>query len=99
TVRDSSLSACTQSVMAAEVGQLHLAHDYLAEAALMDLRGVEHNTSDGVHMGSRAGGWVAPVAGFGGMRAGTGTLSFSPRLPGGIAELRFRLRYRGRRLK
>ena len=30
TVRDSSLSACTQSVMAAEVGHLELAHDYLA---------------------------------------------------------------------
>src|SRR3989475_8977541 len=49
TVRDSSLSACTQAVVAAEVGQLDLAHDYLAEAALMDLRDVEHNTSDGVH--------------------------------------------------
>jgi alpha,alpha-trehalose phosphorylase len=99
TVRDSSLSACTQSVMAAEVGQLDLAREYLAEAALMDLRDVEHNTSDGVHMASLAGAWIALVAGFGGMRAGTGTLSFSPRLPGGIAELRFRLRYRGRRLK
>jgi len=32
TVRDSSLSACTQAVIAAEVGQLDLAHDYLAEA-------------------------------------------------------------------
>ncbi len=99
TVRDSSLSACTQSVVAAEVGQLDLAHDYLAEAALMDLRDVEHNTSDGVHMASLAGAWMALVAGFGGMRAGSGTLAFSPRLPGGIAGLRFRLRYRGRRLR
>jgi alpha,alpha-trehalose phosphorylase len=99
TVRDSSLSACTQSVLAAEVGQLELAHDYLAEAALMDLRDVEHNTSDGVHMASLAGAWLALVAGFGGMRAGSGTLSFSPRLPGGISGLAFRLRYRSRRLK
>ena len=38
TVRDSSLSACTQAVIAAEVGQLDLAFDYMAEAALMDLR-------------------------------------------------------------
>ena len=37
TVADSSLSACTQAVMAAELGHLELAHDYLAEAALMDL--------------------------------------------------------------
>ena len=99
TVRDSSLSACTQSVVAAEVGQLDLAHDYLAEAALMDLRDVEHNTSDGVHMASLAGAWMALVAGFGGMRAGMGALSFNPHLPGGLSELKFRLRYRGRKLR
>ena len=99
TVRDSSLSANTQAVIAAEVGQLDLAHDYLAEAALMDLRDVEHNTSDGVHMASLAGAWMALVAGFGGMRAGAGALTFSPHLPGGISELKFRLRYRGRKLR
>jgi len=98
TVRDSSLSACIQAVMAAEVGQLDLAHDYLAEAALMDLRDVEHNTSDGVHMASLAGAWMALVAGFGGMRAGNGPLAFSPRLPDGISRLMFRIRYRGRKL-
>jgi alpha,alpha-trehalose phosphorylase len=98
TVRDSSLSACVQAVIAAEVGQLDLAHDYLAEAALMDLRDVEHNTSDGVHMASLAGAWLALVAGFGGLRTSTGGLAFSPRLPGGIIELKFRMRYRGRKL-
>src|SRR5260370_8395235 len=84
--------------MAAEVGQLDLAHDYLAEAALMDLRDVEHNTSDGVHMASLAGAWMALVAGFGGMRAGNGPLAFSPRLPDGISRLIFRLRYPGPKL-
>jgi alpha,alpha-trehalose phosphorylase len=98
TVRDSSLSACTQAVIAAEVGQLDLARDYLAEAALMDLADVEHNTSDGVHMASLAGAWLALIAGFGGMRASAGTLAFSPRLPGGLTSIAFRLRYRGRKL-
>jgi alpha,alpha-trehalose phosphorylase len=98
TVRDSSLSAATQSVIAAEVGQLELAHDYLAEAALMDLHDVQHNTRDGLHMASLAGAWTALVAGFGGMRTRDDTLAFSPRLPGGISRLTFRLRYRGRRL-
>ena len=37
TVRDSSLSACTQAVIAAEVGHLELAYDYFGEAALIDL--------------------------------------------------------------
>ena len=42
---------------------------------------------------------MALVAGFGGMRAGMGQLSFSPQLPPGLAELRFRMRYRGRTLR
>src|SRR5581483_3089751 len=37
TARDSSLSAFTQAVLAAEVGHLALAYDYLGEAALIDL--------------------------------------------------------------
>src|SRR5581483_9689408 len=41
TVRDSSLSACTQAVLAAEVGHLRLALDYVAEAALIDLQDLE----------------------------------------------------------
>jgi alpha,alpha-trehalose phosphorylase len=65
----------------------------------MDLRDVEHNTSDGLHMASRAGAWMALVAGFGGMRAGAGSLSFSPRLPDGLSALSFRMRYRGRKLR
>jgi hypothetical protein len=68
TVRDSSLSACTQAAMAAEVGYLDLAYDYLAEAAMMDIRNLEHNTRDGLHVASLAGTWLALVAGLAGMR-------------------------------
>jgi alpha,alpha-trehalose phosphorylase len=42
---------------------------------------------------------MALVGGFAGLRAGAGSLAFNPRLPGGLTELRFRLRYRGRRLR
>ena len=55
TVRDSSLSACTQAVIAAEVGHVELAYDYFGEAALMDLDDLEHNTRDGIHIASVAG--------------------------------------------
>jgi alpha,alpha-trehalose phosphorylase len=99
TVRDSSLSACTQAVLAAEVGQLELAHDYLGEAALMDLHDLEHNTRDGLHLAALAGTWIALVNGLGGMRAHGGRLCFTPRVPSGIARLSFRLRHRGRRLR
>jgi alpha,alpha-trehalose phosphorylase len=98
TVRDSSLSACTQAVMAAEVGHLDLAFDYLGEAALMDLRDLENNTRDGVHIASLAGAWMALVAGFGGLRHEDGMVSFAPRLPEGLSRLAFSLFIRGRRL-
>jgi len=98
TVRDSSLSACCQSVIAAEVGQLALAYDYLAEAALMDLFDLEHNTRDGLHMASLAGTWIGLVAGLGGMRERGTTLGFAPRLPDGILRLSFNVEFRGRRL-
>jgi alpha,alpha-trehalose phosphorylase len=99
TVRDSSLSACTQAVIAAEVGQLELAHDYFAEAALMDLDDLEHDTRDGLHIASLAGVWIAAVAGFGGMRDHDGSLSFAPQLPLRLARLTFRMCFRGRRLR
>jgi alpha,alpha-trehalose phosphorylase len=99
TVRDSSLSACTQAVVAAEVGQLELAHEYLAEAALMDLRDLERNTRDGMHMASLAGAWIALIQGFGGMRQTPDGLTFAPRLPNGFSRLKFHMRYRGRLLR
>ena len=99
TVRDSSLSACTQAVVAAEVGHLELAYDYLGAAALMDLHDLAHNTRDGVHMASLAGGWIGLVAGFGGMRDHDGELAFRPRLPPALTRLSFALRARGRCLR
>ena len=98
TTRDSSLSACTQAVMCADVGHLELAHDYTHEAALIDLRDLHHNTRDGLHMASLAGAWTALVAGFGGLRDDDGVLSLDPQLPTGISRLRFRLRWKDFRL-
>jgi alpha,alpha-trehalose phosphorylase len=99
TVRDSSLSACTQAVIAAEVGHLELAYDYFGEAALIDLDNLEHNTRDGLHIASLAGAWIVAVAGFGGMRDHGGRLTFAPRLPERLNRLAFGLCFRGRRLK
>lgn len=98
TVRDSSLSACTQAVIAAEVGHLELAYDYLCESALIDLADLQHNTRNGLHIASLAGTWIGAVAGFGGMRDHDGALSFAPRLPDALTRLTFRLCFRERRL-
>ena len=72
-MRDSSLSACVQAAVAAEVGHLELAYDYFGEAALMDLDDLEHNTRDGLHMASLAGSWLAAVPGSAGCAASAGS--------------------------
>jgi alpha,alpha-trehalose phosphorylase len=99
TVRDSSLSACVQAVIAAEVGHLDLAEDYLAEAALMDLHDLEHNTASGLHLASLGGIWTALVAGYAGMRHTDAGLSFAPRLPPGLIRLAFGLHLAGGTLR
>ncbi len=98
TVRDSSLSANTQAIVAAETGHLDLAYDYLGEAAFTDLLNLKSNSSSGLHVASLGGTWLALVAGFGGMRDHAGELHFSPRLPDVLTRMRFRINYRGRRL-
>ncbi|MEO7588682.1 MAG: glycosyl hydrolase family 65 protein [Arachnia sp.] len=99
TVRDSSLSACIQAVLAAETGHLDLAHDYLGEAALLDLSDLDHNTRSGLHLASLAGTWIALVPGLAGLRIRHGSVSFSPRLPDGITRLAINLAVQGRQLR
>jgi alpha,alpha-trehalose phosphorylase len=99
TVRDSSLSAPVQAVLAAETGHLELAHDYLAEAALLDLRAGGESGGDGLHIAASAGSWIALVMGFGGLRDTGGRLAFAPRLPAHLPRMRFGVRWRDSRLR
>lgn len=99
TVRDSSLSAATQAVLAAECGHLDLAYDYFAEAALVDLRDIHGNVRNGLHIASLAGSWIALVAGFGGMRDHEGQLSFHPRLPAALDRIAFHVCFRQARFR
>lgn len=92
TVRDSSLSASAQSIIAAETGHLDLAYQYLQESALIDLHNLAHNTSDGLHLAASAGAWLGLVCGFGGFRDYYSLPAFAPRLPDNLSRLMFRLR-------
>src|SRR5690606_13182944 len=99
TVRDSTLSASIQAIVAAEIGHLELAAQYFRETALVDLHDIAGNTTDGLHLAALAGTWLVAVAGFGGMRDYYKVLTFAPRLPASLTGLTFRLVYRGRRLR
>jgi alpha,alpha-trehalose phosphorylase len=99
TTGDSSLSACVQSIIAAEIGEERKALEYFQYALLMDLGNVAGNASDGVHIASAAGVWSSLVFGFGGVRDFDGRLSFAPRLPRAWNELAFSLRFCRRQLR
>jgi alpha,alpha-trehalose phosphorylase len=99
TTGDSSLSACIQSIIAAEVGYADKAREYVRYAGLMDLADVAGNVRDGCHIASMGGFWMAMVYGFAGMRDYGGNLTFCPRLFEGARGIRFPLTIRGQRLE
>ncbi|MBC8264246.1 MAG: glycoside hydrolase family 65 protein [Anaerolineales bacterium] len=98
TTGDSSLSACIQSIAAAEIGYMDKAMEYGRYAVLMDLADVGQNVSDGCHIASMGGTWMVLVYGFAGMRDYDGHLTFRPRLPKELKALRFPLSIKGRTL-
>jgi len=99
TVRDSSLSAAVQAVIAAEVGHLDLAYDYFAEAALLDLDDIHHNTRDGLHLASLGGALMVVIGGFGGIRGYEGEIALAPRIPDALTRISFGFSFRGRQIR
>jgi alpha,alpha-trehalose phosphorylase len=105
TTGDSSLSHCIQSIVAVQVGDVEKGWNYFKKTARMDLDDLHGNVGDGIHCAAMAGSWLSIVYGFGGFREhivtgeSDGALpqrirySFSPTIPSGLNELRFRLRF------
>ncbi|WP_251152175.1 glycosyl hydrolase family 65 protein [Cellulosimicrobium sp. Marseille-Q4280] len=89
TVRDSSLSAPVQAVVAAEIGYVDLAYAYARECALLDLCDLRASTDGGLHVASLAGAWTAMVAGLGGARLDGGVLHLAPCLPSRLTGYAF----------
>ena len=99
TVHDSSLSASTHAVIAAELGDLTKAERYLRATALLDLDDLNHNVRDGIHVAALASTWTCLVTGLAGLRHTDGGISLSPRLPAGWEKIAFPLTIRGQRLR
>lgn len=96
TVHDSTLSASTFAVLAAEIGYAEKAHDYFMEALRVDLDDLHANTSHGAHMAAMAGSWLALTWGFGGLRIAAGCIGFDPILPAAWRGYRFGVVWKNR---
>ena len=95
TVRDSSLSAAVQAVVCAQAGHPDLALRYLREAAMVDLRDVQGDASDGLHLAAVAGAWLALTAGLGGLREDREDLELAPVLPQALGRMAYHVTWRG----
>jgi alpha,alpha-trehalose phosphorylase len=98
TTGDSTLSACVQGIMAAEVGYGKAALDHFTHALFIDLDDTHGNTIDGVHIASAGGVWSSLVSGFAGLRDQADVPFFDPRLPAEWEGLSFHLKVQGRLL-
>ena len=96
TVHESSLSASIHAILAAELGKQEKAMDLYKRTARLDLDNYNNDTSDGLHITSMSGSWLAIVQGFAGMRYNEDGVSFAPFLPKGWTRYSFKINYRGR---
>jgi maltose phosphorylase len=92
---ESSLSPSLHAILAAELGKLEDAYDFLAYAARLDLDNYNRNTEQGIHSSSAAGVWAGMVSGFGGLRTDAETLIFNPTIPERWKAYSFRVFYAG----
>jgi len=78
---ESSLSPAVHSIMAAEIGNLDMAEEYMAYGSRVDIDDYNRNTHQGLHVTSMAAAWMNIVYGFGGMRSDADILTFAPKIP------------------
>jgi maltose phosphorylase len=95
TVHESSLSACIHSILASRIGHIEKAYELYLRTARLDLDDYNNEVSDGLHITSMAGSWLAIVEGFGGMRIADGKVQLNPLIPVNWQSYSFHARFRG----
>jgi maltose phosphorylase len=98
TVHESSVSASTHSIVASAIGEKQKAYELYLRTARLDLDDYNNEVSEGLHITSMAGTWLAIVQGFGGMRVIDGKLHFSPHIPDKWISFAFNIRFRENQL-
>ncbi|WP_156678557.1 glycoside hydrolase family 65 protein [Sphingomonas profundi] len=98
TIHDSTLSAGSFAILAAEVGAGEDAWRFFRETLFVDLDDLHGNTDHGAHMAAMANSWLALAWGYGGLRVSDGQLRLAPTRPAAWNGYRFGILWRGTRL-
>lgn len=99
TVHESSLSPCIHAILASRLEMPEKAYEMYLRTARLDLEDYNNDTSDGLHITSMAGTWMAVVKGFAGIRVVNDTLTLCPCLPPHWLTIQFRLHFRDSELE
>ena len=91
----SSLGPAIHAILACDLDKSAEAYEHFMRAALVDLKDVRGNASEGIHAASTGGVWQAVVFGFAGVHlTSSGPVVETPHLPPGWTRLQFKLQWR-----
>jgi nigerose phosphorylase len=104
TEHGSSLSACSYSLIAAQIGRVDWAYKYFMKTATIDLTGegkqyVGTLYIGGTHPAGNGGAWMAAVFGLCGIQGAGEILKIQPHLPSHWKKVTLSLVFRGQKLK
>jgi nigerose phosphorylase len=104
TEHGSTLSACSYSLIAAQIGKVDWAYRYFMKTATIDLTGegkqyVGTLYIGGTHPAGNGGAWMAAIFGLCGVSSSDKTLTIAPHLPAHWAQVNFPLVFQGQELR
>jgi len=99
TAHGSSLSPSIHALVAARLGDMALARQYLKQSAEIDLGDTMGNAAGGVHAAAIGGVWQATVFGCGGFSAANDAVAFRPHLLPEWTRFSMPLRWRDHRMQ
>ena len=98
-VHESSLSLCSYSMLAADVGIADEAYELYRKACRIDLGTRMDSCDEGIHAASLGGVWQCTVFGFLGVRLYDGRLRITPSLPEKWKEVSAKIWWKGQLLE
>jgi nigerose phosphorylase len=104
TEHGSTLSACSYSMIAAQIGKVDWAYRYFMKTATIDLTGegkeyVGTLYIGGTHPAANGGAWMAAILGLCGISGAGKTLTVAPHLPSHWKQVTFPLVFQGQKLR
>ncbi|HLO29562.1 MAG TPA: glycosyl hydrolase family 65 protein [Anaerolineales bacterium] len=104
TEHGSSLSACSYSLIASQIGKVDWAYKYFMKTATIDLTGegkeyVGTLYIGGTHPAGNGGAWMSAVFGLCGIHISEQGISVNPRLPAHWTQVKLSILFRGQKLR